>query len=254
MIDKEEANVELNGKVAVITGAASGIGLATAKAFVDKGTTVVLSDYNEKDGLTETEKLRSQGVEVIFIKADVSKEEDVKKLISETIAKYGRIDILFNNAGIGFLGEVHKMTFDEYRKVIAINQDGVFFGAKYAINEMLKTGGGVIINTSSIMGTVGEPGAFPYNASKGAINLMTRSLALQYASKGIRVNSVSPGYVESGMVNKEALGEFYDGLIAKHPIGRLGTADEIAHAVIFLCENEFVTGADILVDGGYTAQ
>jgi len=246
--------MDLNGKVAIITGAASGIGLATAEAFVNKGVKVVLSDYNEKDGQAETDKLLNNGADVMFIKADVSNEEDVKHLISETINQYGKIDILFNNAGIGILGETHKMTYDEYRKVIAINQDGVFFGAKYAITEMLKTGGGVIINTSSILGSVGEAGAFPYNASKGAVNLMTKSLALQYADRGIRVNSVCPGYVDSGMVNKEALGDFYDDLIDKHPVGRLGRADEIAHAVIFLCENEFVTGQNILVDGGYTAQ
>lgn len=246
--------MNLNGKVAVITGAASGIGLATAKSFVEKGVKVVLSDYNEKDGQAETDKLKNNGAEVIFVKADVSNEDQVKRLISETVKQFGQIDILFNNAGIGVLGETHKMTYDEYRKVIAINQDGVFFGAKYAITEMLKTGGGVIINTSSILGSVGEPGAFPYNASKGAVNLMTKSLALQYADRGIRVNSVCPGYVDSGMVNKEALGDFYDKLVDKHPVGRLGRADEIAHAVIFLCENEFVTGQNILVDGGYTAQ
>lgn len=246
--------MNLNGKVAVITGAASGIGLATAKSFVEKGVKVVLSDYNEKDGQAETDKLKNNGAEVIFVKADVSNEDQVKHLISETVKQFGQIDILFNNAGIGVLGETHKMTYDEYRKVIAINQDGVFFGAKYAIIEMLETGGGVIINTSSILGSVGEPGAFPYNASKGAVNLMTKSLALQYADRNIRVNSVCPGYVDSGMVNKEALGDFYDKLVDKHPVGRLGRADEIAHAVIFLCENEFVTGQNILIDGGYTAQ
>src|SRR5690554_335730 len=251
---KGGALMELKGKVAVITGAASGIGLATAEAFVNKGVKVVLSDYNEADGQAETERLKDSGAEVMFIKADVSKEEDVKHLISETVKQFGKIDIMFNNAGIGKLCEAHKLTYDEYRRVIAINQDGVFFGAKYAITEMLKTGGGVIVNTSSILGSVGEPEAFPYNASKGAVNLMTKSLALQYADRGIRVNSVCPGYVDSGMVNKEALGEFYDKLVDKHPIGRLGRADEIAHAVIFLCENELITGQNILIDGGYTAQ
>lgn len=134
--------MDLNGNVAIITGAASGIGLATAtaEAFVNKGAKIVLSDYNEKDGQAETDKLLNNGADVMFIKADVSNEEDVKHLISETINRYEKIDILFNNAGIGILGETHKMTYDEYRKVIAINQDGVFFGAKYAITEMLKTG------------------------------------------------------------------------------------------------------------------
>ena len=114
------------------------------------------------------------------------------------------------------------MTAEEYKRVIAINQDGVFYGTKYAIREMLKTGGGSIINTSSILGTVGEPTSIPYAASKGAVNLMTKSLALEYADRNIRVNAVAPGFIESGLVNKEALGDFYDGLVAKHPIGRLG--------------------------------
>jgi NAD(P)-dependent dehydrogenase (short-subunit alcohol dehydrogenase family) len=119
---------------------------------------------------------------------------------------------------------------------------------------MLKTGGGSIVNTASILGHVGQAGAFAYNASKGAVNILSKSLALEYADKNIRVNTVCPGYVESGMVNKEALGDYYDGLVAKHPIGRIGKAEEIAHAIVFLCENDFVTGTSLIVDGGYTAQ
>ena len=121
---------------------------------------------------------------------------------------------------------------------------------KYALREMLKTGGGAIVNTSSILGTVGEPTSIPYAASKGAVNLMTKSVALEYADRNIRVNAVAPGFIESGLVNKEALGDFYDGLVAKHPVGRLGTPEEIAHAVVFLVENDFVTGTTIHVDGG----
>lgn len=125
---------------------------------------------------------------------------------------------------------------------------------KYALREMLKTGGGAIVNTSSILGTVGEPTSIPYAASKGAVNLMTKSVALEYADRNIRVNAVAPGFIESGLVNKQALGDFYDGLVAKHPVGRLGTPEEIAHAVVFLVENDFVTGTTIHVDGGYTAK
>ncbi|MUK90533.1 glucose 1-dehydrogenase [Ornithinibacillus sp. L9] len=246
--------MELQGKIAVVTGGASGIGLATVKTFVEKGAKVVIADFDEQNGMQAESALRETGADVLFVKVDVSIEEAVESLIAETVKTYGKIDIIVNNAGVGILGEAHEMTYEEYQKVISINQDGVFFGAKYAIREMLKTGGGVIINTSSILGSVGEPGAFPYNASKGAVNLMTKSLALQYANRGIRVNAVAPGYVESGMVNKEALGDFYDNLVAKHPVGRLGNPEEIAHAVVFLCENEFVTGTTILVDGGYTAQ
>ncbi len=119
---------------------------------------------------------------------------------------------------------------------------------------MLKTGGGSIINTSSILGTVGQAGVFAYNASKGAVNILTKSFAHEYAGRNIRVNAVCPGYVETGMVNKEALGDYYDGLVANHPVGRLGSVDEIAHAMVFLSENDFVTGTVLIIDGGYTAQ
>ena len=125
---------------------------------------------------------------------------------------------------------------------------------KHAIKEMLKTGGGAIVNTASILGVVGEPGALAYNASKHAVIGMTKSASLQYAARGIRINAIAPGYIETGLVNKEALGSFYDGLVAKHPLGRLGEPKEIAHAIVFLVENEFVTGSTVLVDGGYTAQ
>ncbi len=152
------------------------------------------------------------------------------------------------------MGATHELSYEDYRKVIAINQDGIFLASKYAIQEMLKSGGGVIINTSSVLGFVAQPGAFSYNASKGAVNTLTKSLAVEYGDKNIRVNAVNPGFVESGMVNKEALGDFYDSLVAKHPIGRLGKADEIAHAIVFLTENDFVTGETLVVDGGYLAQ
>ncbi|CAM4335648.1 SDR family NAD(P)-dependent oxidoreductase [Lacicoccus alkaliphilus] len=245
--------MNLKDKVAVITGGASGIGWATAKAFLEKGSKVVIGDYNEESGKT-AEKDLSQYGEVVFVATDVSKEEDVKDLISTAVDKFGRLDVMFNNAGIGAQGMMHELSYEDYQKVIGINQDGVFFGSKHAIPEMRKAGGGAIINTASILGSVGEPTAFAYNASKGAVNLMTKSVALQYAEDNIRVSAVAPGYVESGMVNREALGDYYDTLVDKHPIGRLGESEEIAHAVVFLAENEFTTGITLLVDGGYTAQ
>ncbi|MDD4095271.1 MAG: glucose 1-dehydrogenase [Oscillospiraceae bacterium] len=245
---------DLKGKVSIVTGAASGIGLATAEAFAAKGGKVVLSDYNVEGGKAAEKKLLDQGADVMFVAADVSREEDVKNLVAKTVKKYGRVDIIVNNAGIGVLAATHELTFEQYNKVISINQNGVFYGCKYAIREMLKTGGGSVVNVASILGFVGQAGAFAYNASKGAVNLMTKSLALEYAAKGIRVNSICPGYVESGMVNREALGDYYDGLVAQHPAGRLGVPEEIAHGIVFLCENEFVTGLNLLVDGGYTAQ
>lgn len=245
---------KLEGQVAIVTGAASGIGLATVEAFIEKGVKVVLADYNGEAGKAVEKELQGKGADVLFIEVNVADEQAVESLVAETVKKYGKLDILVNNAGIGVLASTHELTFEEYNRVISINQNGVFFGAKYAIREMLKTGGGSIVNTSSILGQVGQAGAFAYNAAKGAVNTLTKSLALEYANKGIRVNAVAPGYVESGMVNKEALGDYYDGLVAQHPVGRLGRPDEIAHAIVFLSENDFVTGSTLLVDGGYTAQ
>lgn len=243
----------LHDKVAIVTGGASGIGLATAKAFLEKGAKVVISDINKDDGEVVLKTLKGLG-EATFIYANVAEENDVKSLIAETVKRYGRLDILFQNAGVGVLADTHTMNYEEYHRVIAINQDSIFFGARYGVPEMKKIGGGVIINTASILGLVGQAGAFPYNASKGAVNTMTKSLALEYAADNIRVNSVNPGYTESGMVNKEALGDYYDGLVERHPLGRLAVADEIAHGVIFLVENSFTTGINLYIDGGYTAQ
>jgi NAD(P)-dependent dehydrogenase (short-subunit alcohol dehydrogenase family) len=250
---KGEMILELKDKVAIVTGGGSGIGLATAKAFLDKGAKVIVADYNEESGKKAEESLKQYG-DILFEKVDVSVEEDVKNVVALAVEKFGRLDVMFNNAGIGVQGETHKLSYEDYNKVIKVNQDSVFFGSKYAIPEMQKGGGGAIINTASILGSVGEPTAFAYNASKGAVNLMTKSVALQYAKDNIRVSAVAPGYVESGMVNKDALGEYYDTLVDKHPIGRLGQPEEIAHAVVFLAENEFTTGTTLLVDGGYTAQ
>jgi len=243
----------LKDKIAIVTGGASGIGKETVKAYVDKGASVVIVDYNEENGKAFEQEMLDTGAEVMFKLVDVSKEQKVKNLIKETVDSYGQLDIIVNNAGVGILKDTHELEYEEYKNVIDINQDGVYFGCRYAIPEMLKTGGGCIVNTSSILGFVGQAGALPYNASKGAVNTMTKSLAAEYADRNIRVNSVNPGYVESGMVNREELGDFYDQLVEKHPIGRLGKADEIAHAIVFLCENEFVTGINLLVDGGYTA-
>ena len=244
----------LNGKVAIVTGGASGIGLATVEAFVEKGVKVVISDFNEQAGKLVEKRLLEKGADVLFIHVNTAEEDSVKNLVAETVKNFGKLDIMINNAGVGTLAVTHEMSFEEYNRVISVNQHGVFFGSKYAITEMLKTGGGAIVNTASILGHVGEAGAFAYNASKGAVVVFTKSLALEYASKNIRVNAVCPGYIETGMVNKEALGDFYDGLVARHPIGRLGRAEEVAHAIVFLCENDFVTGSSVFVDGGYTAQ
>lgn len=247
--------MQLAGKVAIVTGAASGIGLAAAKAFLDKGSKVVVADINVEGGKAAVKELQSTGGEVVFIEFDASREDSVENLVSETVKQFGQVDVMVNNAGVRALSETHELSYEDYHKIISVNQDGVFFGSKYAIREMLKTGGGAIVNAASILGTVGEASAFAVTASKGAVNLMTKSLALQYADKNIRVNAISPGYIETGMSNRSTLSpEFYESIIAKHPIGRLGRPEEVAHGIIFLCENDFVTGTTVMVDGGYTAQ
>ena len=152
---------KLEGKVAIVTGGASGIGLATVKAFAEKGAKVVIGDFNEQGGKAVESELKTNGLDVLFVKLDAGNEESVKNLVAKTVEHYGKLDIIVNNAGIGSLGEVHEMSYDDYHKIIRVNQDGVFFGTKYAIQEFLKTGGGVVLNTASILGVVGEPGAFP---------------------------------------------------------------------------------------------
>src|SRR5699024_1668863 len=245
---------ELKNKVVIVTGGASGIGLASVKAFLNKGAKVVFADLNEEAGKSVEKELKETYEDVLFVEVDTGDEESVKNLVSETVKHFGQLDIMFNNAGIGHQIPTHELSYDDYNKVIKVNQDGVFFGMKYAIREFLKTGGGAIINTASILGSVGEPTSMAYSGTKGAVNLMTKSVALEYADRNIRANAVAPGFIESGQVGKEALGEFYDGLVEKHPIGRLGTPEEIAHTVLFLAENTFITGTTVLVDGGYTAR
>lgn len=245
---------ELKNKVVIVTGGASGIGLASVKAFLNKGAKVVFADLNEEAGKSVEKELKETYEDVLFVEVDTGDEESVKNLVSETVKHFGQLDVMFNNAGIGHQIPTHELSYDDYNKVIKVNQDGVFFGMKYAIREFLKTGGGAIINTASILGSVGEPTSMAYSGTKGAVNLMTKSVALEYADRNIRANAVAPGFIESGQVSKEALGEFYDGLVEKHPIGRLGTPEEIAHTVLFLAENTFITGTTVLVDGGYTAR
>ena len=246
--------MNLKGKICVVTGGASGIGLATVKAFLEKGSKVVVADYNQEALNKVKEELKNQCDNLLFVNVNVADESSVKELVKKTVKTFGKIDVMVNNAGIAVIKPTQELTYEEYRKVISINQDGVFLGSKYAIKEMLKTGGGTVINTASIMGFVGEAGLAAYNSSKGAVNILTKSLALEYAEQNIRVNSICPGYIESGMVNREALGDFYDNLVAKHPIGRIGKPEEIAHGMVFLAENEFVTRLNLLIDGGYTAK
>lgn len=238
-------------KVAVITGGASGIGLATAKNLLSKGVNVVLVDWNEDvSRIAESLNERALG-----IRCDVSSDTDVKKCVDDVIEKFGHIDYLVANAGIGGgPNKAHEVSIDEWNKVIGVNQTGIFLMNKYVIPNMLLNGGGAIVNTSSMYGLVGTTMSFAYSASKGAINQMTRSLALTYARDNIRVNAIAPGYVDTPIL-AEVPKDMKDAMANQLPIGRLGKDTEIANLICYLLSDEasFITGAIIPIDGGFTA-
>ena len=238
-------------KVAVVTGGASGIGLATTKKLLSEGANVVILDLKMDEKI-----INSLGENVLYLKCDVSNEENVKNCIEEIIKKFDHIDYLVANAGIGgSSSKPHEVSMDEWNKVISVNQTGIFLLNKYVINEMLKSGKGAVVNTSSMYGLVGSTTSFAYSASKGAINQMTRSLALTYARENIRVNAIAPGYVDTPILSmvpdniKEAMG-------TELPIGRLGKDTEIANLICYLLSDDasFITGAIIPIDGGFTAK
>lgn len=249
----------MKNKTVLITGATSGIGKATALKFAEAGANVVVSGRREAEGNAVVEAITSAGGEATFIQADVSNEEDIKNLISKTIAKYGRLDVAFNNAGIETAAPIVEVGIDDYRQVFDINVWGVLASMKHEIPAMLASGGGSIINTSSIVGHVGAPGLSAYTASKHAVEGLTKSAALEHAKEGIRVNAVSPGLIQTDMADRlvgAGESEMRDGFIAAHPIGRVGTPEEIAATVFFLASDgaSFITGESIKADGGFTAQ
>lgn len=242
---------DINGKVAIVTGGANGLGKATVEAILAKGGIPVIADWNEELGKKTAEEFG-----VPFFKVDVSNEDQVKNLVEETVKLYGHLDIMVNNAGIADGKLLHETTTEEYRHVLGVNQDGVYFGCKYAVQQLLKQGTpGAIVNVSSMMGIISAPQAPFYTLSKTSIRGITKSMAAAYARQGIRVNSIHPGNVTSGLCCKEYLGEEIISMMESAvPIGRLGCADEIAHAIIFMIENTFLVGSEIVVDGGYVIQ
>ena len=248
----------LSGKVAIVTGGSSGIGKATAIAFAREGAKVVVASRREKEGQETVKQVQSAGSEGFFIKTDVSKETDVSAMVEKTIATYGHLDYAFNNAGIEQiptpLVEQTEETFDQ---VMDINVKGVWLCMKHQIPQMLVSGGGAIVNMSSIAGMIGAPGLPIYVASKHAVLGLTKSVALEYAKEGIRINAVCPGMIETDLLDRVfANQEVKERLIAMHPIGRVGKPEEIAEAVVWLCSDKasFVTGQSLPLDGGYVAQ
>lgn len=250
------------GKIAVVTGGASGIGRATVEGFLAEGAKVAVVDVSEESGGRTVSELKGQGYDPLLVVGDVTHSKDVKRIVSEVLDRFGRIDILFSNAGILVEGTVEDVSEEQWDRIMAVNVKGVFLMAKEVIPVMLRQGGGVVVNNASCSGLVGDRGAIAYNTSKGAVVIMTKCLALDYALKNVRVNCICPGEIETPMFLQEVstrgmdVEEYRKEVAAYHPIGRLGRPKEVADTVLFLASDDasFITGAAVSVDGGYTAQ
>jgi len=254
-------STSLKNKVALVTGGTSGIGKAAALALAKAGAKVVVAGRRDNEGQSVVDAIEKAGGEALFVKTDVSKEADVKALVEKTMAAFGHLDIAFNNAGIeGQMGlTTDAQTEENFDSIFNINVKGVVLSMKHEAAAMLRNGGGSIINTSSIAGQIGLAGAGLYVASKHAVNGLSKSAALEFARKGIRVNTVSPGTIQTDMITRmvgEGESEARKWWENQHPVGRFGTVDEVAAAVVWLAspDSSFVTGTDIAVDGGYMAQ
>lgn len=247
-----------DGKVAVVTGGGSGIGQAACHLYAREGAQVVVSDIDEEGGHETVQAIQKAGGEAIFCRADVSNPEDCQAMVAAALDKFGRLDIAFNNAGIG--GEVNltgDYSVEGWQNVIAINLSGVFYGMKYEIPALLKSGGGVIVNMASILGRVAFENSSAYVAAKHGVVGLTKNAAVEYAKQNLRINAVGPAFIRTPMIaGLEQNTEIRDHLISLHPIGRLGESEEVAELVIWLSSDKasFVTGAYYPVDGGYLAR
>ena len=247
--------MRLKDKVAVVTGGASGIGKETAVQFALEGAKVIISDFNAELGEQAAREINALGLESVFIKTDVVKEADASSLMAFTFSRYGKLDILFNCAGVGTLCLAEDLSEIEWDRHININLKGVFLCAKHAIPYLRKSGGGNIINAASVCSYVASPPLFAYNAAKGGVIMATKNMAVTYAKDNIRVNAICPGYIRTPLLNvlDEAT---LAGLAQSTPAGRLGEPIEIARCVVFLASDEasYVTGTCFIADGGFTCQ
>lgn len=249
-------STRFENKTALITGAASGIGKATAIKLASEGAAVVVADLHEQAAQAVVAEITAAGGKAVAFGGDFTSPSVNEAAVAFAVEKFGALHLAFNNAGIiGPQGPLHEVDIDGYKKLTGINLDAVFYGLKYEIPAILAAGGGAIVNTASILGLVGTSGYVPYVTAKHAVSGLTKSAALQYSSQGIRINSVHPGYIDTPLLN-ELSREEYNALVALHPIGRLGTSEDVANVVAFLLSDEaaFVSGSQYTVDGGYTAQ
>jgi NAD(P)-dependent dehydrogenase (short-subunit alcohol dehydrogenase family) len=250
--------ISFENKVALVTGAASGLGLATARAFAEAGAAVVLSDWNERAARAAADALTGEGHKALAVVCDVADDAQVEAMVQQTVAAFGRLDAAYNNVGIqNVLAETADATREDYDRVMAINLGGVWSCMKYELQQMRKQGSGTIVNCSSLGGLVGGAERGSYHAAKHGVLGLTKSAALEYAARGIRINAVCPGLIQTPMSDQMAAAGQADalaGMLKDVPIGRVGRADEIADAVLWLSSEaaSFVVGHALAVDGGYT--
>ena len=249
--------VRFDGKVAIVTGGGSGIGEFCSKILAEGGAKVVVADLSENNGQRVTSEIEQKAGTATFVRVDTSNAEQVEAMVNTAVTTYGRLDIIINNAGIG--GESNPTgdySLESWHKVIDVNLNGVFYGMRYAIPKMLENGGGVVLNMASILGSVGFAGSSAYVAAKHAVVGLTKAAAIEYSARGIRVNSVGPGFISTPLLSQNLDEAAMAGLVQLHPIGRLGNSEEVANLVAFLCSDaaSFMTGGYYVVDGAYTAQ
>jgi NAD(P)-dependent dehydrogenase (short-subunit alcohol dehydrogenase family) len=251
-------NLSFENKVALVTGAASGLGLATAKVFAEAGASVALADWNEKAVRSAAEELTACGHKALAIPCDVADDAQVEAMVEQTVSAFGRLDAAYNNAGIqNLVAEAADATREDYDRVMAVNLRGVWSCMKFELQAMRRQESGAIVNCSSIGGLIGSPGRGTYHAAKHGVLGLTTSAALEYAARGIRINAVCPGLVQTPMADQMMAGgqaDALDAMLKDVPIGRLGRAEEIANAVLWLCSPaaSLVVGHALVVDGGYT--
>ena len=251
-------NISFENKVALVTGAASGLGLATAKAFAESGAAVALADRNEKAVRGAAEELAAGGHKTLAIRCDVADDAQVEAMVERTVATFGRLDAAYNNAGIqNVIAETADATREDFDRVTAVNLRGVWSCMKFELQQMRKQGSGAIVNCSSIGGVIGGAGRGTYHAAKHGVLGLTTSAALEYAARGIRINAVCPGLIHTPMADQmmaAGQADALDAMLKDVPIARLGRSEEIADAVLWLCSSaaSFVVGHALMVDGGYT--